>query len=281
MNTTTAPGITESRFSLATLLRELDHRDPWLTRSGLFLLALLIPSFIASLVDPRLFEGASTWIKPMKFQLSVGLYLLTAAWFMAYTRPAFQHSRRRSLLSGLLAAGALYEVLYISLQGSLAEASHFNNNDALHSLLYSLMGIGALLLTAMVGWQGVEVARHRQSGLTGVLRWSIAIGLVLTFVLSVIAGFTISTLDSPIVGMEKATITPLLGFGWATNAGDVRVAHFIGTHAMHLLPLAGWVLSKRRVPYAGFWLGAFSLSFLLGWWFVYQQALAGRPLLGM
>ena len=260
-------------------IQELNQRDAWLTRTGLFLLVLLIPCYLASLVDPRLFEGINVWIKPMKFQLSVGFYLLTVAWFMAYTRPEFQASRRRRWLSGILVAAALYEVLYITLQGGLAQASHFNESDALHGFLYSLMGFGEVMLTAMVGWQGVEVARHRSPHLPSVLQWSIAVGLMLTFILTTVVGFTISSLEGPIIGMARTETTGLWLFGWAREAGDLRVAHFVGTHAMHTIPLVAWCLSKTRIDRLGLWLAASVLLFVIVWLGAYLIALAGFPII--
>jgi len=39
---------------------------------------------------------------------------------------------------------------------------------------------------------------------------------------------------------EKNT---LFLFGWMREAGDLRVAHFFATHAMHFVPFAGWFVS--------------------------------------
>lgn len=266
---------------LVGLVRELHARDAWLTRAGLFLLALMVPAFAASLFDPRVFEGTGVWVKPMKFLFSVGLYMLTVAWFMAYTRPAFQAGKRRTWLSAVLVSAGLFEALYITLQGGLGEASHFNNSDLLHGVLYGMMGLGALSMTAMVGWQGVEIARHKASPLAPVLRWSIALGLILTFAMTTLVGFHISSLNGPVVGIERAASDGLWLFGWSRNGGDLRVAHFIGTHAMHVLPLVGFLLVRSRLNNAAAWFGGVAIAFSMLWGFTYWQAVQGLPFLAV
>ena len=266
-------------ITVPRLLRQLTQRDAWLTYSGLLMLALLVPTFITSLYDPRTLEGIGVWVKPMKFQFSVGLYLLTIAWFMGYVRPTFHRSRRHSWLSGGLIIGAWFEVGYITLQGGLGEASHFNISDSLHAALYMLMGLGALMLTALAGWQGVEVARNRASRLPEVLRWSIALGLLLTFVLGAVTGFTISTLESSMIGHQGLSTERLWLLGWSRQAGDLRVAHFVGIHAMHLLPIAGWLLAHKRNTTAQRGLVLTVVGLLVVWLLVFMQALAGQPFL--
>ena len=32
----------------------------------------------------------------------------------------------------------------------------------------------------------------------------------------------------------------LFFFGWARDGGDLRVSHFLATHAMHAVPVAAW-----------------------------------------
>lgn len=261
------------------LLREFFQRDKWLTASGLFLLALLVPSMIASWFDPRMFEATGVWVKPMKFQFSVGIYLLTLAWFMPYTRPGFANSWRRKTLVILLIVGGLFEVGYITVQGARGEASHFNNSSAFYEMLYGLMGLGALFLTGMAGWLGLEVARHRESHLPSVLRWGIAWGLMLSFVLGAITGFTISDYNGPLIGVDRANSTGVWLFGWSREGGDLRVAHFIGTHAMHILPLAGLLFTRLKPSGSMIWLGMATFGLILVWVATYLQALAGLPLL--
>ena len=70
--------------------------------------------------------------------------------------------------------------------------------------------------------------------------------------------------------------------GWSTVGGDLRAPHFVGMHALQVVPFVGWLASRRnRWPVArrvalvwtasGSYLGVMGL---LAW-----QALRGQPLL--
>lgn len=34
--------------------------------------------------------------------------------------------------------------------------------------------------------------------------------------------------------------------GWSTVGGDLRIPHFIGMHALQLIPFVGWLISRRK-----------------------------------
>jgi len=53
-------------------------------------------------------------------------------------------------------------VIYITLQASLGQASHYNATDAIHIALYGAMGFGALAMTATQPVLAWEIARHAE-----------------------------------------------------------------------------------------------------------------------
>lgn len=75
------------------LIAEFDRRHRLLARYGFALLALGAVVMALQIADPRtLASGVNIWVKPAKFLVSVGVFALTAAWFMGYVRPERRNS---------------------------------------------------------------------------------------------------------------------------------------------------------------------------------------------
>jgi hypothetical protein len=262
-----------------SLLRAVRRRDPVLAGFGLALLAIALVLAIAWVFDARQLHGEGVWAKPIKFLLSVGLFALTSAWFIGDLPEARRGAAPiRAARWTILGAGA-FELVYITWQAALGQASHFNEATPFHMVMYALMGIGALTLTATTLPLAREIARHG-TGLSPALRLAVVLGLVLTFVLGAGAGIAIAAYGGHAVGVATGGPgLPLLG--WSTTGGDLRVPHFLGIHAQQLLPLAGAGLAAalpRRARVAIWLLSALYVLVTLA---VFAQALLGRPLIGL
>lgn len=230
---------------------ELLARERRLAIYGAVLLAMLLPMAIAAGFDDRVLRGVNVWIKPMKFALSIAVLALTTAWFIGHLRPEHRRGRAVDRIVWLLVATGTFELVYITLQAALGQGSHYNVGDPLHGIMYTLMGLGALLLTAtqpMLAW---ALHRHADPARPPAYRLAVQIGLWLTFVFGAGVGGVLGSMQPP--DAAPGATVPL--FGWALAGGDLRPAHFIGIHAQQLLPLAGWVLATRATPVArrGVW----------------------------
>ncbi len=275
--------IARAQARLPAWLRAVEF-EPRLATAGFAMLALLLPSGLAHAVDARLFQGVGVWLKPLKFEASLGLYLLTLALFLPLTSQAF----RRSWLGRYAVWGAILpsvlEIAYIGWRASRAEASHYNIATPLDAALYTAMGVGAVMLTLAAPVIAWGLARKDAPPLAPALRWSIVIGLGLTFVLGGLeGGFMSSNPTGHFVGAVPAVHPTIPIFGWSLAVGDLRLAHFLGLHALHVIPAFGllvWLLTRQaRIGTVA--VGLFSASYGLVTIAAFVAALNARPLLGM
>jgi hypothetical protein len=233
-----------------TLVAELLRRERRLAWFGFALLTLLLPLAIAWGVDERTLRGANVWIKPMKFALSLGLFALTTAWFIGHLLPAARRLRALDWIVWVLIGSASFELAYIALQAGIGRGSHYNVADPFHGLMYTLMGIGALALTATQPALAWLLLRHADPRRAPAYRLAVVIGLLLTFLLGASVGGLLSGLQPP-----ATAAMPILG--WSLTGGDLRPAHFLGIHAQQALPVvglavAGWrAATAKRIVWAG------------------------------
>jgi hypothetical protein len=250
------------------------QREPRLVAFALLMLALMLPAAIGLGLDERTLRGVNVWVKPMKFMASVALLALTTAWFAPMLPDAVRRGRAFSGLVWTLIITGGFEVVYITLQAGLGQASHYNVGDPLHAALYTLMGGAAMVLTATQPWLAWLIWRHGDRRVAPAYRQAVLLGLVLTFMLGASVGMMLG-------GGTPATGAGLPVVGWSRSMGDLRVAHFIGIHAGQILPLAGFALARwiPRQALPGLWLASAAWTGLWAWTLL--LALAGRPLIAL
>ena len=232
------------------------------------------------------------WLKPAKFAASTAIYMFTLAWIFTYLG---DWPRMRRLVGRASAFIFVAEVAVIALQAWRGTTSHFNFSTPLDAAIFSFMGSAILIQTVLSVL--VAVALWRQTFQDAALGWALRIGMVITIAGASTGGLMTRPTEAqlaqlaathrmPIVGAHTVGAPDggpgLPGTGWSLEHGDLRVPHFLGLHALQVLPLLAWVLWRRRVQddrrarllvvaggsYAG-------LFFLLVW-----QALRGQALVG-
>jgi hypothetical protein len=261
-------------------LARMRQDAPLFTTLGLALVLSLLPTLAAMQIDDRLFQGDSIWLKPVKFQIALAIYTLTLAFYARWLPPATQASRLVRAYCVVVAMTMVGEIIWVGGAAALGTASHFNTASPVWAALYGLMGIFAVILTSASLVFGVAIWRNANSGLPGALHLAVALGLGLTFVLTVpVAGY-LSSAGGHFIGVPAAGDSGLPIFGWSRSVGDLRVAHFLATHALHAVPLAGLLatlLLPDRAARSAVLLASAGYAALVVATFV--QALAGQPFL--
>ncbi len=264
------------------LLTELRSRHTHWYYWTLVYTGLAVLCLVASMIDERGFQGVSVWHKPFKFALSIAVYFATLGWFANLMPNNYFSTIRGKVLTALPIICALFEMLYILIQGARGEASHFNQSSVFYATMYGLMGLGALLMVVTCLWMGSSILRHRDTRDIWVL--SVGIGLLATFVLGGGFGSYLSSSGNHWVGGEATDAGGVPLFNWSRTGGDLRVAHFFGIHAMQIIPLTGamldWLVQRNHLGRAGAricLIGA-SIAFALFTTSTFVQAVGGAPL---
>lgn len=262
----------------APLTSRLWSDAPILTGLTIFVALTALPLAAAALLDNRVFLDAPVWQKPLQFHLALSIFTLTLAFFARFM-PQGMTSRRWSIYAGIVAFCILAELVWVAGAASYATASHFNRDNPVLAAIYPLMGILAVTLTSASAAIGVSIWRNPNTGLAPALHLSVALGLILTFILTVIAASTLSSMPGHHIGTPTSgAALPILG--WSREVGDLRVAHFFATHALHVIPVVGLV-AARILPLAWgkptVWTAALAYCGLIAVTMV--QAFAGLPFL--
>ena len=217
---------------------ELYHRDRLLFFTGAFMLLLLVVATLLSISDTRLILGLNPWIKPMKFMVSITIFLWTVAWFMPETEP---RPRSRALVRWTIALAMTVEIAMIVMQSVRGTTSHFNHESAFDDAVFSIMGLGVVFNTAAMLLFLWIIRRDTPPNRAGYI-WGIRFGVAM-FLLASLQGAVIVGNDAHTVGAADGG--PGLPFvNWSTQFGDLRIAHFFGMHAMQILPLLGFMLDR-------------------------------------
>jgi hypothetical protein len=247
-------------------------------------LALTPPTLLGLLFDARLLNDISVWTKPLKFQFSMALNLLTLFILLKVLPPDDRNSRFIRLCALAVAAASTFEIVYIMLQAARGVGSHYNVGTRLEALGYQLMGVGAVTMVSGAFLIGLAIRRTAQpTGLQGTHMgaWS---GLMLGSVLTLLtAGVLSAGFDGPghWVGGVKSDAAGLPLTGWSTTGGDLRVPHFFATHLSQALPLLGLLVDRFKLRRPAVWIASGAAGGSLIVVVTFLQALSGRPLVAL
>ncbi|MCZ8163793.1 MAG: hypothetical protein O9315_17470 [Beijerinckiaceae bacterium] len=208
---------------------------------ALFLLVLCLPLFILIQGDARTVHGVSVWLKPFKFSLSLGVMLGTLSWSWHWLAARSRDGWVASILVRLLIGMSLFEVGYIASRAAVGEDSHFNLATPYSAFMFRLMGIGSVTLVTILLILGIMVLKSQSATRNPAMRQAVGLGLVFSGVIGLVTGVILVANAGALVGTpeSQANIIPL--FGWSRDVGDLRIPHFLGLHAMQILPIVAWL----------------------------------------
>ena len=256
-----------------------DHTTRAWLATAWFMFACLVVTAPAALIDERTLWEISVWWKPLKFEMALLVHFATLA-ALAQQLPVKKRAGPvMTVVVWSSVAAALVEIGYITIQAARGRHSHFNFDTPLEAAMYSLMGVGALVLVLAAFVLGVYLAFQRDGNRSG-FRLGAVSGLIIGPILTIVFGGYMSLTGSHWVGeaYSDAGGVPLLS--WSKEVGDLRPPHFFATHAMQFLPLAGLAADRLAPGFARpLVVGAAALNIAIAV-FLFWLALQGRPVIG-
>jgi hypothetical protein len=223
--------------------------------------ALILVAIAGALIDDRQLLGHAIWMKPLKFLMSFAVYCATLAWLLSLQTKA----RRLGWWMGTaVAVGIAAEMVLIIGQVVVrGRQLHFNQSTPADELVHNLMALTIYIIWAAVLVIAIQLLFDKPGDKA--LRWSIRLALGTT-----LGGMLLGNLMFRHTPAQEAAIAatgrqdyvgahgvgvedggagmPITG--WSTQGGDLRIGHFLGVHALQLIPLValGLVLLARRFP---------------------------------
>jgi len=263
-------------MTATALLRELHRRDRALALGGWIMLAGFGVAAAIAPFDTRLVTGINPWIKPMKFLVSIAIFLWTMAWFMPEAEP--RHARRVAIIRWTMLIAMFVEIAFITLQAARGTTSHFNVATPFDRLVFNVMG-AMIVANSVAAAVFIGTLRRDPAPARAGYLWGLRLGLVI-FVVGSFEGFVmVANMGHGVPPPDGGPGLPVVN--WSTTVGDLRVAHFVGLHALQALPVAGFLLDRTRAPADS--VRTRIVSGLALVWFVafagmLALALAGQPL---
>ena len=234
MTTLPPPALPSAPFDLLT-----GSALGWATA---FALALIPVTLVLLALDTRVLDGEALWLKPLKFQISMAI--LTGTLLLAVAASGLGQSLWVRVPALAVAATAIYELTFLHLQAARGVRSHFNADTAFDRIGGAIMagGAGVLVLGAALIGAAILVALafKGRAALDEPVLLAVGLGLVIGGGLGGMTGGAIGANGGPFVGAAQGPFVPVMG--WSLSGGDLRIAHFLGLHAMQALPILALVL---------------------------------------
>ncbi len=244
------------------LLRHAWRINRPLTFAGVAMALTLVAALIGLLIDPRVITGAPAWLKPAKFAVSIAIFNFTLLWLLTFIQG---HRRMVGLIAWGIAIALVVEEMLIVGQVLRGTTSHYNVSTPFDTAVWGAMAASIAIVWILTLLTTILLLVQRVP--SPAFAWALRFGVLVS-----LAGMTVAVLMTlPTAAQQAASAVsgqmPISGahsvgvadggpglpvVGWSTEGGDLRAPHFVGLHALQILPLFGWLLTVA----GGAWFGA-------------------------
>jgi len=220
------------------VIQTIKNTSPKIYWVSLITVFLTLVCFAGLLLDDRILMGVNVWLKPLKFSVSIFIFIITYGFLISL----YPYSKKKiSILTGITAWTFLVELLIIICQGARGVKSHYNMETPLDALMFASLGILVSVNILLMVLMAIDAIRLKLKS-SKTIQWSIVLGWLIALIGSWVGGDMIRQMSHNVGIADGGAGLP--GLNWSTIAGDLRVAHFFGLHAIQLIPLFAFVVTK-------------------------------------
>jgi hypothetical protein len=255
------------------MIKELFEKERHLLIAGIVSLVCFVILAIILPFDSTEILGINRWIKPMKFFVSIAIFLWTVAIYLNFLNG---YKKAARVISWGMISIFFIEMVVIVTQAARGTTSHFNNSTPLDGMLFSIMGLSIVFNTILAAYL-LYLYFKAEIDLPKSIVWGMRLGLILFLASSFEGGYMSAQVGHAVGVADGGAGLPVVN--WSTKGGDLRAAHFIGMHAFQAVPFFAYTLEKYKVKSATAGTFVFAAVYFAIFTAVFVQALLGKPLL--
>lgn len=201
--------------------------------TGSVLIAVGLAHLVGFAVTRGLWYGPLGWRKPFAFGVSFGI---TTATLGIASGVLMRSLRSQWMLCVTVAIANTVEVAWVSLQRARGVPSHFNESTGLDFALFIGAAVAVAATVAAIVVLAIAAIRAGDLEPTTRLAWRAGLGILL--VSMAIGGVMIEGGVGSNAGSASPTTIP--------PAGQLKVPHAVGMHAIQVLPVLAWLTTFVR-----------------------------------
>lgn len=223
---------------------------------------------VLMLVTQRQISGVNAYLKPTKFYISIAIFSFTMAYFTQFLT-AESHVLAYSWGMAICLG---FELLAITFQAARGKRSHFNVDSPFDGIVFTLMGIMIVIAMVWTAYMGYRFFVQPEFAIDMTLVWGIRLGIIISVIFAFQGGYMASKLRHTVGADDGGDGLPFVN--WSKQHGDLRVAHFLGIHALQAIPLFGAFIAQNSTQ-----VFVFAAVFFIVVSLTFYQALQGKPML--
>jgi len=254
------------------MINELFEKQRLLMMAGAISLMCCVILAVVSLFDSTEILGINRWIKPMKFFVSIAIFVWTTAVYLNFLK---DYAKSVRFISRATVFIFFIEMFIIVMQAARGSTSHYNNKTLFDETLFTIMGVSIAFSALLAGYL-LFLYFKAEIEVPKTIVWGMRLGLILFLAACFEGGYMSAQIGHSVGVADGGAGLPIVN--WSTKGGDLRVAHFVGMHAFQAVPFFAYTLEKYNIKSSTAWTFIFAAVYFATFTFLFVQALNGQPL---